>query len=484
MKIKDFISDIDFIEKKIYDNEDIKNVTSDSRDVRENYAFVAIKGYEVDGHKFIDNAIKNGAKLIVYTEEIDFREDISYIKVEDARKALAQVSNIITNNPSKSQLLFGITGTNGKTTVSSMIFFLLKYFKGKSVMIGTNGSYYGSKNDDKWINTNNTTPEVNEINDILKKGLDEGYKNAVIEASSHALYLKRVYGFDFDYGIFNNLSEEHLDFHETMENYFDAKMLLLEMSKKKVVNFDDIYGKKAKERFKDAITFGSSDSDYNISDIKIKDDKLLFKINSVDFKLNTIAKFNAYNALAAVAVLNDMGYSLYELSKALEKFKGVKARFEYLENPFGFNIILDFAHTPKSFDELLKAVPKGHKIYAVYGLNGTRTYENRKAMGEIAAKNKVFSIVTMDDPKFDTAEQIASDIVDGIKENNGEYVVNINRKEAQRYAIDHAQKGDYILLVGKGDEDFLKIIGNNKIPFSERGLLKEVIDEKCKELQS
>lgn len=473
MRLLDLLEKIEYISYLDQNDTDFKEVTFDSRKVKDGDIFVAIKGFETDGHKFVDSAIKNGAKCIVYTEPIDFKEGISYIEVKDARLSLAQISNVLMDSPSSKLRLVGVTGTNGKTTTASFLYRLFRKLDGSAANIGTDGTFIN----DRMLETANTTPEISDVNDFFIEALDEGVKNAVIEASSHGLFMHRLTGVDFDYGVFTNLSMEHMDFHKTMENYFKSKMILMENSKNQVINIDDSYGKKAKELFPDAITFSiKEDSDYRAEDIKEVGKSLSFKVKGQDFLLNRFALFDIYNILPSIAILNKEGFSLEEISKAVGYLGKIDSRFEFIENDLGINIVIDFAHTPLAFENIYKSIDKDKNIIAVYGMNGDRTEEIRERVGEISGRHGVFSVVTSDDPKFDTYENIADHIVRGIEKENGSYVKIKDRKEAISYAIKKANKGDFVLLLGKGEERFLKLKGNEKTPYYEKDTVKEVLD--------
>ena len=248
MKLDYILGKIDYINFTKDNDDSITNVTNDSRKIEAGGVFVAIKGNEFDGHKFIDKAIENGANTIVVTENVEHICGINYIKVNDSRIALAQISNVICDYPSRKLKVVGVTGTNGKTTTSSMISHILQNLGSKCTNIGTNGTFI----DNEKHPTSNTTPEICEINSILKLSVDKKIDNVVVECSSHGLYLHRLDGVDFDVACFTNLSMEHMDFHKNMQNYFNCKMILLENSKIQVVNIDDEYGRKAKERFPQA----------------------------------------------------------------------------------------------------------------------------------------------------------------------------------------------------------------------------------------
>lgn len=475
MKLEKILKEISYISKNIQNDKEIVGVSSNSKEIKKDFIFVAIRGFEFDGHNYIENALENRASTIVYTnDDVEFKNGINYIKVEDARLALAKISNFLSDFPSKSFRMIGVTGTNGKTTTANIISFLLNELGESCANIGTDGAFFNGKT----LPTEHTTPEITDINYILNEVKKDGIKNVVMETSSHGLCLKRNYGIDYEYGVFTNLSPEHMDYHKTMDNYFKAKMILLNHSKKQVVNLDDDYGKKAKEIFKDALTISiNEDSAYKAENIKRVDMGLEFFVNGVKFYLKRFGLYDIYNALCAIAIANDLGFELEEISKALEGFKGVKSRFEFIENDLGINIVVDFAHTPKAFENIYKDLPKDKKIYSVYGITGDRTYDIRKAVGKISAKYNIFSVITTDDPKFDTFENISSNIREGVEENKGEYVLIKNRKEAIKYAISHAKEGDFVLMLGKGEEKFIKLNGNNKTYYSEKETIREVLEE-------
>lgn len=475
MKLEKILKEIAYISKNIQNDREIVGVSSNSKEIKKDFIFVAIRGFEFDGHNYIENALENGASTIVYTnDDVEFKNGINYIKVEDARLALAKISNFLSDFPSKSFRMIGVTGTNGKTTTANIIYFLLNELGYSCANIGTDGAFFNGKT----LPTEHTTPEITDINYILSEAKKENIKNVVMETSSHGLCLKRNYGIDYEYGVFTNLSPEHMDYHKTMDNYFMAKMILLNHAKKQVVNLDDDYGKKAKEIFKDALTISiNEDSAYRAENIKRVDMGLEFFVNGVKFYLKRFGLYDIYNSLCAIAIANDLGFELEEISKALEDFKGVKSRFEFIENDLGINIVVDFAHTPKAFENIYKDLPKNKKIFSVYGITGDRTYDIRKAVGKISGKYNIFSVITTDDPKFDTFENISNQIKEGVDENNGECVLIKDRKEAIKYAISHAKKDDFVLLLGKGEENFIKLKGNIKTYYNEKETIREVLEE-------
>lgn len=473
MTFETLVEEIDYIDIKKENDQELKNVTNNSKDIENGDVFVAIVGKLSDGHKYIDDAIKNGASTVVYQNDIDIEEGINYIKVKDTRLALSQISNVLEDFPSKKMTVVGVTGTNGKTTTATTIYYLMREIYGNATNIGTDGTFIG----DEHSETSNTTPDSYLLNRIFNESLEKNIDHVVLEASSHGLVQNRLNGIDFDYGIFTNLSTEHLDYHKTMDNYFAAKMILFENSKNKIVNIDDPYGKKAKERFKDAITYGKSEeADYRATEI-VKNEKTTdFKVNGVDFTINSIADYEIYNKLAAIATLNNMGASLEEISEKLKKFNGLPSRFQYVENDLGKNIIIDFAHTPRAFEAIFESIPKNVKTYAVFGIQGDRNTEFRRLIGNACAKNDVFAVITTDDPKFDTYDHITDEIVTGIDEIGGQYERIEDRLEAMTYAIKKANPGDYILMLGKGEEHFIKLHGNEKTPYNEMETVLKAID--------
>lgn len=477
MTFDSLVEQIDYIDIKKQNDNEIKNVSNNSKLVEEGDIFVAVVGKLSDGHKYIDDAIKNGAKTIVYQNDIDFKDEINYIKVADSRYALAQISNVLEDFPSKKMTVVGVTGTNGKTTTATTIYYLMKEIYGNATNIGTDGTFIGDERSD----TANTTPDIYLLNKIFNESLEKNINHVVLEASSHGLIQDRLNGIDFDYGIFTNLSTEHLDYHKTMDEYFAAKMILLENSKKRIVNIDDPYGKKAKTKFTDCITFGKEkEADYRATDI-VKNEKTTdFKVRGVDFTINSIADYEIYNKLAAIATLNNMGASLEEIAEKLRAFKGLPSRFQYVENDLEKNIIIDFAHTPRAFEAIFESIPKDVKTYAVFGINGDRNTEFRRLIGNACAENDVFAVITTDDPKFDNYNHITDEIVAGIDEIGGDYERIEDRLEAMTFAIKKANKGDYILMLGKGEEHFMKYHGNEKTPYNEMETVKEAISNQWK----
>ena len=472
MKLSDLVRKIKYLEIKHGADFEIREVTNNSQKVGENYIFVAVKGSIFDGHKYIDEAIEKGAKAVIHTEEVEYRDGITYLKVEDPREVLAEISNLITDFPSEKLNVIGVTGTNGKTTTSKLIAYLIEKIFGPCANIGTDGANVGGE----IIETSNTTPDITEINKVLEKCLEKGINYVTLEGSSHGLVQKRLSGLRFKVGIFNNLSTEHLDYHKTMDEYFKAKMILFENSEITIANIDDPWGEKAVKLYENTLTFGKSDrANIMATDVTKTSEGISFKVDGVDFFIRSIADFELNNYLAAISTLKILGASLTELSEVITDFPGVGSRFEYIENDKDLNIIVDFAHTPRAFEEIFKTLPEDKKKIAVFGIQGDRNAEFRNLIGKTVSDYAIYAVITTDDPKFDTYENISKDIVAGMAENYGAYTLIKDRKDAIEAALRMAKPGDYVLFMGKGEENFIKLHGNEKTPWNEKATIREIL---------
>lgn len=462
---------------------EIQGLEHDSRKVTKNSLFVAQKGFTQDGHEFIQEAIDRGAIAVLVEEDVDLDEDVTIIKVRDSLDALGYISGNYHELPWKSMKMIGITGTNGKTSASYYIKSILEANNSKVGILGTIGAII----DNKPIDLANTTPDSLEIQKMLHKMVGANVEYCAMEVSSHALDLKRVKYMDFDIGIFTNLSEDHLDYHISMENYLKAKLKLFNKTKEyNIINIDDPYGKKIREETKDrvpCITFGlESPAMIYARNIKYNVKGSVFRLytprGSRDIKLNIPGKFSIYNALAAVACSYALGIELDIIKKGLEEFQGVKGRFEMVDNPKDLNIIIDFAHTPEGLEEVLNAITKfaKGKIIVVFGAGGDRDKSKRPIMGRVVGKYADLAIVTTDNPRFEDPEQIAEDIIIGLREISGKYVKILDRKAAIKHAIVNADPSDIILLAGKGHETNMTV-GNKVVSFDEREIVLKIINE-------
>jgi len=459
---------------------DIKEVQYDSRKVKAGDLFICIEGYKVDGHKYIQNAINNGAVAIVCQRKIEEGLNCTVLQVEDSRKSMAISAANYYGNPSKSMKIIGITGTNGKTTSAFMMKAILEEQGHKVGLIGTIANYIGKEK----IHTERTTPESLELHELFKKMVEAGVGYCVMEVSSHSLYLDRVYGIEFCESIFTNLTQDHLDFHKTFENYFNAKLKLFEFSKNSVFNTDDSYGKKAYNLIKSSkLSYGlNSSADVRASDIKMhsrgNEFTLEYKETSFEIELNIPGKYNVYNALGCIAVCIHQGIEIAAIKLGLQKVQ-VLGRCELVLNDYnlGFEIILDYAHTPDALENILKTVrefTKG-KLICVFGCGGDRDKTKRAIMGKIGTDLSDISIITSDNPRTEDPTQIINDVVKGIEKQGFEIVED--RTTAIGRAIEIASIGDVIVIAGKGHEDY-QVLKNKTIHFDEREIVSDILKER------
>lgn len=462
---------------------DIRGIENDSRKIRDGYMFIAIKGFSVDGHDYIEEAISNGAVCVMVEHNIDIEnESVTIIKVNDTLDALAYVSSVFYGEPSKRIKLIGVTGTNGKTSTTYLINNIFREYNKKIAVIGTLGSVIN----DKIINNKNTTPEALTLHKLLKKMVDTNTEFCVMEVSSHALDLKRVEYINFQVAIFSNLTEDHLDYHISMENYYKSKAKLFNMSNKcNIINYDDPYGKRLiKELKRDVpiITYGlNGKCDITAKNIVYHNSGVNFILKThkgcIPIKMKLLGKFNVYNALAAISCAVAYDIELPVIKRAIESLDGIKGRFELvpLEN-YPFNVIIDYAHTPDGLEKVLSTIKQfaEGRVVIVFGAGGNRDKEKRPLMGEIASKLADFLIVTSDNPRFEDPDKIIEDILIGVRKGKAEYVAITDRKEAIMYAIKNAKPKDIILLAGKGHETYT-IIKDKVIPFDERKIVLDIL---------
>lgn len=464
-----------FGEKWLSEHEDIDitGIAYDSRNVLEGNVFVCIKGFETDGHKYADMAIKNGASVIVAEDKID--TDIPVIYVENSRVAIAELSCRYYDNPSKKFKLIGVTGTNGKTTITYLVKSILEA-AGKCVgIIGTNQNIIG----DKVLvtqSTTPTTPNALELQQLFGEMVQSDAQYVVMEVSSHALELDRVYGCHFDVGIFTNLTRDHLDFHKTMENYLMAKAKLFDVSDKGVVNFDDDGGKRIiNEKSEcDILTVGLSDGcALRAKNIKISskgsDFDVEYKGETYSVHIAIPGNFSVYNAICAMGAALQLGIDMETIIKGLSEAVGVVGRVEVVPTNTDYTVIIDYAHTPDGLENIIKTVKEFAQgdVITLFGCGGDRDNSKRAVMGEIAGTLSDFCIITSDNPRTEDPEDIVHQIEEGIKHTGGRYKVIVDRREAIAYALDNAKSGDVIILAGKGQETY-QIIGKEKCDFDER----------------
>lgn len=470
---------------------EIHKLCYNSLAVQQNDIFFAIKGFKTDGNTFIKDALDRGAKA-VFTDSKPMITDSRIYKVNDCRKIMAKMSNVYYGDPSKKMIMTGVTGTNGKTTVSSMINFVLQSAGKKTGLIGTNGNYINKR----FIKTDYTTPESVELNGLLKEMANEGVEYVVMEVSSHSLVLNRVYGLDFDIAVYTNLTPEHLDFHNTMHEYFSAKKILFDSMKRigskdikpaVIYNCDDEYGAKMVSTSEaERISYGFGCGTYSAKNLEMDMNGMSFEVlvphngEVIDkLKINTLltGKFNVQNILASIAALKSLNIDYNTIAKYIAEFQPVDGRFNRIKLKNGASAIIDYSHTPDSLlktittiKEILEENNSKGRIITVFGCGGNRDKQKRPLMGEIATKNSDEVVITSDNPRDEDPITIIEDIKAGISQEN--YSIQENRELAIKTAYEKSKTGDVILIAGKGHETYQEIKGV-KYHLSDRELAEK-----------
>lgn len=476
MKLCDIMAGV--LEAGLCPDIEINKIAYDSRKVESGDIFVCIKGYQTDGHKYVSSAVEKGAAAVVAMDKTECSVPVIY--VSDSREALALMSKNYYKNPIENKTLIGITGTNGKTTVTYLIKTICEQQGRIFGLIGTNQNVIG----DEIIPAERTTPESNELYGLFDRMIKKGADGVVMEVCSHALELHRVGGCEFEVAVFTNLTQDHLDFHGDMENYFLAKKKLFSMCKNAVVNIDDEYGK----RIMPDCNFYS----YGIENSKAKLNGKNVKISAsgVDFDLEyegrmypvhlcIPGKFSVYNALAALGAAIASGISPEDAAAGLVKAEGVKGRAEVVPTDTDFTVIIDYAHTPDGLENIISTVNefKKGRVITLFGCGGDRDKTKRPVMGKCAGSLSDFVVVTSDNPRSEDPSAIIDDIMPGVIESGCEYVRIENRKDAITWALENAKKDDIIVLAGKGHETY-QILNTGTIHFDEREIVSEVLSAK------
>ena len=465
---------------------EINNLDSNSKNIKDGDMFIAIKGFSVDGHKYINDAIKAGAKAVMVEEgtnlkDIKLPEDVTLIIAKDTREALAICSCNFYGNPSLKFKLIGVTGTKGKTTTTFMIKEILERAGYKVGLIGTIATYINGK---MISESSRTTPESIELQRTFAQMVEAGVEYVVMEVSSQSLKLHRVDGCDFDIVLFTNFSEDHISEkeHPDMKDYFESKLKLFQMCDNGIINVDDIQVSKVPKLFPDSniMTYGIDNyCEVLAKDITITNSYVDFRVKVSDrnerVKVDIPGRFSVYNALAAICVAKKLGIASDKVIEALAEIK-VPGRSEMVPNKKEIPIMIDYAHSPESLQNILSAVKSytRGKVISVFGCGGDRDKTKRPVMGEISGRIADFTFITSDNPRTENPEEIVKEIEEGIKKTKGNYKVVVDRKEAIKEAIKIATKLDIIVLAGKGHEPYQEINGE-KFPFDERIIVNEII---------
>lgn len=489
MELKKILAGIEGIKGKGSLDIDISNIDSDSRKIKDGGLFVAIKGFEVNGNDYIKSAIEKGAVAVMTEPDVDkallkeIADKVTIIVVPNTRLGLAIASCNFYNNPSRKFKLIGITGTKGKTTTSFMTKAILEKQGMKVGLVGTIATYIGDK---KIEDSDRTTPESNKLQYLFSKMVEAKCDAVVMEVSSQSLKLNRVAGCDFDIAVFTNLSEDHISpkEHPDMDDYFKSKLKLIEMSKVCFTNADDLMVAKVPKMFPDSkiSTYGIDNyckllaKDITITNAYV-DFKVKLENKNERVKVCIPGRFSVYNALAAISIATELKCSAENIKQALLEVR-VPGRSELVDNKKELTIMLDYAHSPESLENILSAVKSYTKgrVISVFGCGGDRDTAKRPMMGEISGRIADYTIITSDNPRTEDPKQIAKEIEEGIKKTNGKYEVVVDRVEAIRHAIKMANKRDIVVLAGKGHEPYQDINGE-KQPFDEKAIVTDIINE-------
>lgn len=466
------------------ENPEISYIENDNRKVQPGSLFICIKGYTVDGHDFAEAAVSQGAVAILAEKELPL--SVPVIVVENTKRAMAVLADAFYGHPSHKLHMIGITGTNGKTTTSHLIETILSDAGQVTGLIGTMYTKIGAKQ----IETKNTTPESLTLQRTFKEMVHMGVESTVMEVSSHSLIEGRVHGTDFDVAVFTNLSQDHLDYHNTMDEYKRAKSLLfsqlgntynINKPKFAVFNMDDLVSKEYIDATSaHCLTYGiDQKADLRATNIHMNSNGTQFDLISPfgnhRVSMNLIGKFSVYNVLASIAVALISNIPIDKAIQSVERVKGVSGRFELVSEGQDFTVIVDYAHTPDSLENVLKTIRQFTKgnVTVVVGCGGDRDRTKRPLMAQIACLYSDYPIFTSDNPRSEDPDQIMKDMEMGVQ--GKKYEVILDRKEAINRAIKGAKKDDCILIAGKGHETY-QIIGNQTLDFDDRLIAKEAIE--------
>lgn len=492
MELKTLLSCLSHYKQLLSGNPQISSIEMDSRQVQTGSLFVCINGFTVDGHDFVEQAIQCGASAILAERElINIDPKVPYIVVGDTKRALAQLADYFYNQPTRKLRLIGVTGTNGKTTTTHIID---EIFKANGELTGLIGTMY-IKIGNQTIDVKNTTPESLVLQKTFGEMVEHKVTTATMEVSSHALDMGRVRGCDYDIAVFTNLTQDHLDYHKTMEEYARAKGILFaqlgssinyEKPKFAILNNDDSVSELYKKLTAGAqiLTYGiDSESDVRATNISMSGQGTTFTlttpIGEAQISMKFVGKFSVYNVLAAVSAAIAAKIPFRVIINTIENMQGVAGRFELVNENQDYTVIVDYSHTPDSLENALLTVnqfAKG-KVFVIVGCGGDRDKTKRPIMAKIAVKNSDEAIFTSDNPRTEDPVQILKDMEAGVE---GErYQVFVDRKEAINYAVGEAKKDDIILIAGKGHETY-QIVGKQVLDFDDRKIAREAIKERGK----
>jgi len=477
MKFSEIMRGIDYEIVQHGDAEEITEICIDSRKAKAGSLFVCLRGLTVDGHKYINEvAGKNAAAVLIDSDQESYPAGLTVWKVNDARRSLSAVSANFYNRPAEKLRLIGVTGTNGKTSTTYIMDSVLRQ-AGKPGLIGTVGILLGGQKIDIPFATS-TTPDPPELQQIFDHMLKEGAKDVMMEVSSHSLALHKMEGLHFEAAIFTNLTQDHLDFHGTMENYLTAKAKLFGQCRFGIVNADDKYSPQIMSIGKNCekwISYGI-DNDCDLRAVHITDGAFDVEIDGVleKFELPVKGRFNIYNALGVIGAALAIGINVEQIKKGLAAFKGVPGRIQSVDNDKGFNVLVDYAHSPDGLINIINAVrafTEG-RLITLFGCGGDKDTGKRPIMGRIAGELSDHCIVTSDNPRTESPAEIIRQIEEGIKDTNCPYDSMVDRREAIFHGIKMLKPGDALIIAGKGHETY-QIIGDQEIHFDDIEVARE-----------
>lgn len=449
------------------------NIKIDSRKIVPGDTFVALRGATVDGHDFINKAIEAGATKVVVEHDVDC--SVEKLIVEDTNKWLTDYISETYSKEINEMNIIGVTGTNGKTTTAYLTYQILNALGSKTAYIGTIGFYQPDK---EFIELPNTTPNILDLYELFLTAKENGCKNVMMEVSSHALHQERVKGINYKVAAFTNLTQDHLDYHETMDNYLDAKKLILkQLEGPMIVNIDDPYGVKWTD-YNNTLTLGTNGTDYKI--ISYNDTEhgtmINFSTKEKEYQVETNLRstFNVYNYLTALSLINNLGFSIEDIIKVTSSIYPPKGRCEQIKVKDG-EAVVDYAHTPDAVEKIINAFTENKKgrVITIVGCGGDRDPKKRPIMGRIAAENSDYVVFTSDNPRTEDPQTIMDNILAGVSTNN--YEVELDRRTAIKKALDMIEKDDVVLILGKGHEDY-QIIGHEKIHLDDAEEVRKYIE--------
>jgi UDP-N-acetylmuramoyl-L-alanyl-D-glutamate--2,6-diaminopimelate ligase len=482
MKISDLIKNIDTLSLHGSFEREVTSLTYDSRQVSAGSCFFAIEGVATDGHKYIDSAVEHGAAAVVCKRlpEVLNTESTTYIVVEDTDKAMALMASNYYGNPSQKITVVGVTGTNGKTTIATLLYDLVRAMGHKAGLIST----VVYKVDEEQIESTHTTPDTIRLNAMLAAMVERGCKYCFMECSSHAIVQRRIYGIHFAGALFTNITHDHLDYHKTFAEYIRAKKIFFdELSKDSfaIVNGDDRNGEvMLQNTAAKRITLSvRRHADYNCKIMETTPEGMLLRIDNTDLWVAFLGRFNAYNLLTVYAAAVELGFEKEEVMRCLTLLRPVDGRFDIVHAQDGTTAIVDYAHTPDALENILKTVSeirtKNQSVTVVCGCGGERDKSKRPEMAQIAVKYSDRAIFTSDNPRSEDPEQILREMEEGVEAGN-KYLKISDRHEAIKSAVMLAEPRDIILLAGKGHEDY-QIVGTEKLPFNDKAVVKEFFEK-------